>query len=151
MGAAGPIRILRTRYKIPLAAGTAVLAGFAAIVIGPVLFMIAFGAIAYIMPEPSEEAVEKDFARIPEVRVFIQEYPDYGTAHYGDFMGWRVVLYNSETSDAQDISMEVRKSVLHQGVKVSAGCGPEFSYALDVPHDRVIDFLQSGGCFAGGR
>lgn len=146
-----PTRILRARHKIPLVVGIAVLAGFAAIVIGPVLFMIVFGAIANIVPEPPDEAVEEDFARIPEVRVFTEEYPDYGTAHYGDFMGWRAILYTSETSDAQVISMEVRKNILHQGVKVSAGCGPKFSYALDVPHDQVIDFLQSDRCTAEGK
>ena len=138
---------MRARYEIPLAAGIAVLAGFVAIIIGPVLFMIAFGAVANIMPEPSEEAVEEDFARIPEVVVFTEEYPDYGTAHYGDFMGWRVILYTSEINDER-IIMEVRKSVLHQGVKVSAGCsGPGPSSVLDVPHDQVVDFLQSGRCF----
>ena len=151
MGMAGLTGVLRARYKIPLIVGIAVPAGLAAIIMGPVLFMIAFGAIASIMPDPSEEAVEKDFAQIPEVGVFTERYPDYGTSHYGDFMGWRVVQYTSETSDAQSISMAVRKNVLHQGIEISAGCGPEFSYALDVPHDQVIDFLQSGRCFVDGR
>lgn len=144
---------MRARYKIPLIAGIAVLSVFAAIFIGPVIFMIVAGTIAnFIMATTSNEAFEEDFARIPEVKIFIEEYSDYGTAHYGDFLGWKVIQYYSEINDAQGIHMAVRKNVLHQTVQISAGCsGPGPSFAFDIPHDRVADFLQNDGCLGEGK
>ena len=144
---------MRARYKIPLIAGIAVLVGFAAIVIGPVLFMIAAGMIAnFIISTTSDEAFEEDFARIPEVEIFIEKYPDYGTYHFGDFLGWKIIGYTSDINDVQSIRMEVKKSVLNQKVRISAGCsGSESSYTLDVPHERVADFLQNDGCLGEGK
>ena len=104
------------------------------------------------MSTTSDEAFEEDFARIPEVRIFIEKYPDYSTYHYADFLGWKIIGYASEVSDVQNIHMEVRKNVLHQKVKTSADCSnPDYSYVLDVPHDRVADFLQNDGCLGGGK
>ncbi|MCE2497420.1 MAG: hypothetical protein J4F28_00190 [Nitrosopumilaceae archaeon] len=140
---------MRARYKIPLIVGIAIPTGFAAIFfIGPVLYMIVAGMIAnFIISTTSDEAFEEGFARISEVKIFIEKYPDYGTIHYGDFLGWKVIQYTSEINDMQSIHMEVRKSVLHQKVKITAGCaGSDYSYVLDVPHDQVADFLQSDGC-----
>lgn len=139
---------MKARYKIPLIAGIAVLSVFAVIFIGPVIFMIVAGMIAnFIMATTSDEAFEEDFARIPEVKIFIEEYPDYGTSHYGDFLAWKVIQYSSEINDVQGIHMAVRKNVLHQTVKISAGCSDsEPSFVFDIPHDRVANFLQSDGC-----
>lgn len=131
---------MRATYKILLTVGIAALVGFAAIAIG-------YEPADLILQATSDEAFEEDFARIPEVKIFIEEYPDYGTYHYADFSAWKIIGYASEINDVQSIHMEARKNVLSQKVRISAGCsGPEPSFAFDIPHDQVADFLRSDGC-----
>ena len=139
---------MKTRYKIPLIAGIVVLIGFASIIIGPVLFMIGSNMIAgLIISSTSNETFEEDFTDISDVKFFIEKYPNYTTSHYGDFLGWKIITYTTKINDVQGIKMEVKKNVLHQGVKISAGCfDSESSYALNVLQDQVMDFLQNDGC-----
>ena len=62
---------MKTKYKIPLIAGIAVLIGFASIIVGPVLFMIGSNMIAgLIVSSTSNETFEEDFTGISEVKFF---------------------------------------------------------------------------------
>ncbi len=140
---------MKAGYKILLIVGIAVPVGLITVVfIGPVAYMIVTSMIAgLIISNTPNEAFEEDFARISEVEIFIENYPDYDTYHHTDFLGWKVIWYASEISDVQSIHMEVRKNVLHQKVTISAGCsGPDSLLVFDVPHDQITDFLQRDGC-----
>ena len=139
---------MRARYKIPLIAGAVAMTGVAAITIGPVLLMIGTTTVAgIVMSVTPDEAFEEDFARIPEVGLFIEKYPDYATAHYGEFLGWKVINYYAKVGDEKSIELYVKKSVLHQEVRVSAGCfGSEFTRTFDITHEQVLGFLQDDRC-----
>ena len=139
---------MKTIYKIPLIAGIVVLIGFVALVIGPIFFMIGSNFLAgFIMSSISDETFEEDFAKIPEVKFFIEKYPDYATNHSSDFLGWKIISYTAKINDVQNIHMEVQKSVLHQGVKISAGCfNFESSYGLNILQDQVMDYLKNDKC-----
>ena len=140
---------MKTRYKIPLIAGIAVLIGFASIIIGPVIFMIGSNMIAgLIISSTSNETFEEDFTDVSEVKLFIERYPNYTTFHHGDFLGWKIITYTTKINDVQGIKMEVKKNVLHQGIRISASCfDSESSHALNILQDQVIDFLQNDECF----
>lgn len=144
---------MRARYKIPLITGIAIMTGVAAVTIGPVLFMIGANTVAeIIISSTPDEAFEEDFARIPEVGLFIEKYPDYATSHSGDFLGWKVITYYAKVGDEKSIEMYVKKSVLHQEVRISAGCfGSEFTRTFDIPHEQVLGFLQDNECVGGQK
>ena len=137
-------------FKVALVAGGAVVAALATIILGPILFMVAASALAsLIMSATSDSAFEEDFAKIPEVRLFTTEYPDYATSHGGDFLGWKVISYWSDWEPAP--VLYVKKSVLHHGVRVLAGCDDgSGNFAFDVPQEAVADYIRNRTC-GGGR
>ncbi|AJW70339.1 hypothetical protein [Nitrosopumilus adriaticus] len=139
---------MKTRYKIPIIVGIVILIGFVAIVIAPVFLMIVSNALAgFIMSNTSDETFEEDFAKIPEVKFFIEKYPNHSTSHSGDFLGWKVIFYDSKAGNESAISLHVKKSVLHQGVKISAGCNnSNSSFAYDIPQEQVMDYLKNDKC-----
>ncbi|WP_428325417.1 hypothetical protein [Nitrosopumilus sp.] len=139
---------MKIRYKIPIIVGISILIGFVAIVMAPIFLMIGSNALAgFIMSNTSDEIFEEDFAKIPEVKFFIEKYPNHSTSHSGDFLGWKVIFYDSRTHDQNAISLHVKKSVLHQGVKISAGCNTsDSSIAFDIPQEQVMDYLKNDRC-----
>ena len=139
---------MKTIYKIPIIAGMTVLIGFTAIVIAPIFLMVGSNALAgFIISNTSDETFEEDFAKIPEVKLFIEKYPNYSASHSGDFLGWKVIFYDSKTADENGINLHVKKSVLHQGVKISAGCDKGVSsFVFDIPQEQVMDYLTNDKC-----
>lgn len=110
--------------------------------------MISSNAIAnHIISTTSDETFESDFAKISEVRFFIEKYPNYTTGHLADFLGWKVINYSAKINDERYVHLSVKKSVLHQGVKVSAGCSQTgTNYALDIIDEQVMDYLKNDRC-----
>ena len=101
-----------------------------------------------IISSTSNETFEEDFTDVSEVKLFIERYPNYTTFHHGDFLGWKIITYTTKINDVQGIKMEVKKNVLHQGIRISASCfDSESSHALNILQDQVIDFLQNDECF----
>ena len=141
---------MKTKYKIAIIATTIPLAFFGVMIFGPILLMVASNAYAgFVMSSTSDETFEKEFAKIPEVKLFIEKYPEYTTSHSSDFLGWKVIFYNAKTSDDKSIHLHVKKSVIHQGVRVNAGCSDgSFGFAYDIPHERVMDYLRNDKCGA---
>jgi len=135
--------------KLLLIVGIAPFGMFAAIFFGPVLLMMASNTVSgYIISSTPNDAFEGEFGEIPEVSLFIERYPIYGTSHGGDIIGWKAIHYKASEPDGGFIHLHVKKNVLHQGVRISAGCndGTGQSFAFDIPHERVIEFLNGGGC-----
>ena len=91
-----------------------------------------------------DSAFEEEFLAIPEVRLFTMEYPNYTASHGGDFLGWKSIIYRSDGEPA--VVMYVKKSVLHQGVRISAGCDGGQGFALDVPREAVVDHIKNYRC-----
>ena len=82
---------------------------------------------------------------IPEVGIFAAEYPGYSTSHTGDFLGWKVIMYWSDGDPAA--ALHVQKNVLHQGVRISAGCDyGTGTFAFDVPQEAVADYIRDRAC-----
>ena len=101
----------------------------------------------FIILNTSEETFEKEFVKIPEIIYFIEKYPDYSTSHYGGFLGWKVILYDAKVDAGNSVYLYVKKSVLHQGVRVSAGCSDNnFSFAFDISQEQVINYLKNEEC-----
>lgn len=118
------------------------------IIFGPVPLMMASNAYSgHIMSSTPDSVFEEDFAKIPEVQSFIEKYPNYITNHSADFLGWKIINYMANTGE-NTIHLSVKKSVLHQGVKVSAGCSLAgvSSYALNILEDKVTDYLKNDSC-----
>ena len=136
--------VMNRAVKIAVIAGSVVAAVFAAIFVGPVLAMIVLGSYAgLVISVTPDAAFEEEFAQIPEVKLFITEYPDYSTSHSGDFLGWKVITYFSDGEPT--VVMGVRKSVLDGDVRVSAGCDyGAHRYSLDVPREGVADLIARG-------
>ena len=79
----------------------AVAAAFAAVVVGPVLAIIATNSyVGLVMSVTPDSAFEEEFAQISEVRLFVSEYPDHPTSHGGDFLEWKVIIYSSDGEPA---------------------------------------------------
>ena len=130
--------------KIALIAGVAVAAAFATVIVGPVLYIIVANSYAgFVMSVTPDSAFEEEFAQIPEVRLFVSEYPDHSKSHTGDFLGWKVIIYSS--NGEPEIAMYVKKSLLHEGVRISAGCdyGAQ-EFVFDVPQEEVTDLIARG-------
>ena len=121
---------------------------FGFLVVGPILFMVIGNAYSgFIISNTSDETFEKEFIRIPEVALFVETYPEYVTFHYGDFLGWKIINYSAKINDVQGIHMEVKKSMLHQGVRISAGCDDSgFDFVYDIPQEQVLDYLKNKEC-----
>ncbi len=139
---------MKTRYKIILIVGIVLLVGFASIMTLPAFLMISSNAIAKeIISSTPDSVFEEEFAKIPEVALFIKKYPNYNTGHYADFLGWKIIAYDAKIDTEKYIHMEVRKSVLHQGVKIIAGCsehGTDFTF--NIPQEQVMDYLKNDEC-----
>lgn len=120
----------------------------ASIVIGPVIFMIgANGYAGFIISSTSNETFEKDFAKIPEVKFFIEKYPDYTTGHLSDFLGWKIINYNPELDTEKSIYLSVKKSVLHGKVKVTAACDDGSDVIrFDIVGEKVMNYLKTEQC-----
>lgn len=138
---------MKTRNKIILIAIILVV-GIVSIVIGPVIFMIgANGYTGFIISSTPDSVFEKDFAKIPEVRLFIEKYPDYTTSHHGDFLGWKIIDYGAELDAEKSIYLSVKKSVLHGKVKVSAACDDGGDVVtFDIIGENVMDYLKNEQC-----
>jgi len=139
---------MKTRYKIILIAGISAVIVVGGIVIGPVIYMIvAIQYSGFIISSTPDSVFEEEFVKIPEVAFFIEKYPNYTTGHLQDIIGWKIILYESKGVDNKSINLEAKKSVLHHGVRVSAGCNEGGnSVALDIPQEQVMDFLQNDEC-----
>ena len=139
---------MKIKYKITIIVVTIPIVFFGFFMVGPILFMIASNAYSgFIISNTSEETFEKEFAKIPEVNYFIEKYPGYSTSHSGDFLGWKVILYDAKVDAGNSVHLYVKKSVLHQGVRVSAGCNDNnFGFAFDIPQEQVMDYLKNEEC-----
>lgn len=139
---------MKTRYKIILIASLSVLFIVGSIVIGPVIFMISANAYTgFILSNTPDSAFEEEFAKIPEVQFFIEKYPNYSTSHSGDFLGWKIIRYTALVDDDKSINLEVKKSILHQGVRISAGCdNGGYSYGLNILQEQVMDHIKGDKC-----
>lgn len=138
---------MKTRYKIILIAGSALFI-VGSIVMGPVIFTIIANAYTgFVISNTPDSVFEEEFAKIPEVQLFIEKYPDYSTSHYGDFLGWKIIRYTALVDDDKSINLEVKKNVLHQGIRTSAGCDDGgYSYGLDIPQEQVMDHIKGDKC-----
>lgn len=139
---------MKTRYKIILISSLSVLFVVVSIIMGPVIFMIGVNAYSgFIMSSIPDSVFEEEFAKTPEVRLFMEKYPNYSTSHYGDFLGWKIIRYAALVDDDKSIHLEVKKSTLHQGVRISAGCDKgDHSYELDIPQEQVINYVKENRC-----
>lgn len=139
---------MKTRYKIILITGLSIAVIIGGIIIGPVIFMIGVNAYSgFIISTTPDSVFEEEFSKIPEVKFFIEKFPNYSTSHSGDFLGWKIIYYKSNGEDDKSINLEVKKSVLHQGVRISAGCNEGgYSYGYNIPQEKVIDYLQNDEC-----
>ncbi len=118
------------------------------VVFGAIPVMIAANMYSgFIMSFTSDEEFEENFAKIPEVRLFIEKHPNYTTSHSGDFLGWKIILYDVNT-DEKSLHLYVKKSVLHQGVKISAGCftAKISGSAYDILEEDVMDYIKNDKC-----
>lgn len=139
---------MKTRYKIIIIGISIPIAILGIMIFGIVpLMYITNGYSGFMMSIISDEEFEKDFAKIPEVKFFIEKYPNYTTNHSSDFLGWKIINYDGDVGQ-NDVHLSVKKSVLHQGVKVSAGCevGVSSGYALNILDDKVMDYLKNDTC-----
>lgn len=139
---------MKPRYKIALIVGIIAVSIPGIIIFGAIPLMIATNAYSgFIVFLTSDEAFEEDFAKIPEVKLFIKKYPNYTTNHYADFLGWKVIDYETKT-DENILHLSVKKSVIHHGVKISAGCSAigSYSYGYDILDEQVIDYIKNDKC-----
>ena len=116
----------------------------AAIAIWPVLAIILVNYYAGTAePVAPDAAFEKELAQIPEVGLFLADHPDHSANRAADFLGWKTAIYRSHGDPAA--AVEASKSLLHDGVKVSAGCGyGARGFAPDVPQADVAVFVVRG-------
>lgn len=111
---------------------------------GAVLLMIFISTLAgFIIEITPDEEYERQFAEIPEVKIFIEKYPDYVTSHSGEFLGWKVIFYDSPTADAP--ALYVKKGAIHGNASIQAGCptGDNFSFTTD---EKIINDILKNGC-----
>jgi len=139
---------MKTRYKIIIIGTSIPVAILGIMIFGIVpLMYITNGYSGFIMSVISDEEFEEEFSKIPEVKFFIEKYPNYTTGHLSDFLGWKIINYDANVGE-NFIHLSVKKSVIHQGVKVSAGCsiGGSYNYALNILDDDVLNYLKSDIC-----
>ncbi|MCV0391958.1 MAG: hypothetical protein K5790_01545 [Nitrosopumilus sp.] len=139
---------MNTRYKIIIIAVIIVASIPGIIIFGAVPLMIVTNAYSgFIMFSTSDKAFEEDFAKIPEVKIFIEKYPNYTTHHSADFLGWKVIYYEAIENE-KILHLYVKKSVLHHGVKISAGCSNlgSYSYGYDILDEQVMDYIKNDRC-----
>ena len=139
---------MKTRRKVILIAGLSVAVVIMGIFLGPVIYMIiAIQYSGFIISSTPDEVFEEEFVEIPEVKLFIEKYPNYTTSHLQDIIGWKIISYESKTQDNKAVNLEVQKNVLHYGVSISAGCNDGgVSFAFDVPQEQVMDYLKNDEC-----
>ena len=139
---------MKTRHKIAIIVTTIPFAFFGMIIFGPIFLMTTTNAYAgFVMSSTSNQTFEEEFAKIPEVKLFIEKYPEYTTSHSSDFLGWKVIFYDAKISDDKSIHLHVKKSMIHQGVRVNAGCSDgSFSFAYDIPQEQVMNYLRNDKC-----
>jgi len=139
---------MKTRYKITIIIAIIAVAIPGIIIFGGILMMITANTYSgFIISSTPDESFEEDFAKIPEVKFFIEKYPNYTTNHSSDFLGWKIINYSANGGD-NVVHLSVKKSVLHQGVKVSAACeiGGSSSYGFTILDDKVMDYLKNDSC-----
>lgn len=139
---------MKTRYKIIIIVTVIAVAIPGIMIFGAVPLMITTNAYSgFIMSSTSDETFEEDFKKISEVELFIEKYPNLTTNHSADFLGWKIINYDANVGQ-NVVHLSVKKSVLHQGVKISAGCsvGGPYNYALNILDDDVMDYLKNNTC-----
>ncbi|MGY5149543.1 MAG: cupredoxin domain-containing protein [Candidatus Nitrosopumilus sp. bin_68KS] len=138
---------MKTRYKITLIVGIITVSISGIIIFGSIPLMVASNAYSGLVISSTPDFVfEEDFANIPEVKFFVEKYPNYTTNHSADFLGWKIINYDADIGQ-NVIHLSVKKSVLHQGIKVSAGCSVgSYNYALNILDDDVMDSLKNDVC-----
>jgi len=99
---------------------------------------------AFIVSNTPDTVFEEEFAKIPEVELFITKYPNYTAGHGGDIIGWKIIIYNTVHGDNW-MWLEVEKNVLHHGVRMYIMCfdGTQ-QYSVQ---DDIIAYIQSDKCF----
>lgn len=139
---------MKTRYKIIIIVTVIAVAIPGIMIFGAVPLMIATNAYSgFIMSSTSDETFEEDFGKISEVKFFMERYPNFTTNHSADFLGWKIISYDADVGK-NIVHLSVKKSVLHQGVKISAGCEIDApsSYTLNILDDKVTDYLKNEFC-----
>ena len=139
---------MKTRYKMIIIGILIPVTILGIMIFGIVpLMYITNGYSGFIMSVISDEEFEEEFAKISEVKLFIEKYPNYTTSHSADFLGWKIINYDASIGQ-NAVHLSVKKSVIHQSVKVSAGCsvGEAYSYALNILDDEVKDYLKNDIC-----
>ena len=139
---------MKTRRKIILIGGISVVVVVAGIFLGPVIYMIvAIQYSGFIFSSTSDKVFEEEFNEIPEVELFIEKHPNYTTSHLQDIIGWKIIFYESKDQNDKSVNLQVKKNVLHKGVKISAGCRDNSqSLTFDIPQEQVIDYLKNNKC-----
>jgi hypothetical protein len=139
---------MKTRYKIILIAVISIAIGVGGIILGPVILMIVtIQYSGFVISNTPDQVFEDEFATIPEVAFFIEKYPNYTTSHLQDIIGLKIILYESKGQDNKSINLHVKKSVLHQGVRISAGCNEgDYSFGYNIPQEQVMDYLKGDEC-----
>ena len=107
---------MKTRNKIILIAGLSPAVIIGGIILGPVVYMIAVIQYSgFIISSTPDKVFEEEFAKIPEVKIFIEKHPNYVTSHLQDIIGWKIIFYESKDQYDKSIKLHVKKSVLHKG------------------------------------
>ena len=139
---------MKTRYKIIIIVAVIVVAIPSVMIFGSIPLMIVTNVYSgFIMSLISDEAFEEDFAKIPEVKLFIEKYPNYTMNHSADFLGWKVINYDA-IGNEKILHMYVKKSVLHHGVRISAGYSNlgSYSYGYNILDEQVMDYIKNDKC-----
>lgn len=139
--------MLKSRYKIMLIIGIVALVP-AIVIFGPVALMITSNMYSgFVISTTPNHVFEEDFAKIPEVMLFIEKYPNYKITHHSDFLGWKIINYHANAGE-KALHLSVKKSVLHHGVRISAGCSVDesYSYSLNITEEQVMDYIKNDKC-----
>jgi hypothetical protein len=139
---------MKTRNKIIVIVAVIAVAIPAVMIFGIIPLMTVTNAYSgFVMSFTSDEAFEEDFAKIPEVALFIEKYPNYTTNHSADFLGWKVIIYEAIENE-KILHMYVKKSVLHHGVKINAGCSDlgSYNYSFNISEEQVMDYIKNDKC-----
>ena len=142
---------MKTKYKIILIACISPIIIFYSIFfIGPIVFITVSNAYSgFIISNTSDKVFEEEFAKIPEVAIFIAKYSNYNTYHSEDFLGWKTIMYTTHGPDNKSvITLLVRKNMLHQGTDITVRCDADKDSGIvsDVLQDQVMDFLKNNNC-----
>ena len=122
-------------------AGLAVAVPLGVLVAGPVVLMaLASSVSSWVISSTPDAAFEDDFAgSIPEVRLYADRYPGHSTLHGGEFLGWKTVTYDS---DSTSLSLYAKKSVLTGKTSVHGACAVGGEGVYDIPREEIPRYVE---------